>query len=218
MDKRNIILNELPTNFWIYENGKLYNEKTKRFLKGGINKGYHFYSLYFNGKQYIAYTHRLVAEYFIPNSNKLPVVHRKDENKLNNDVNNLEWTTYKENTQKSLKPKTKSTPEFASDLTGFKRFRDSPYFISKEGVIVNSKTMRIIKLEKSGKYLRFTGNYNLDKKHFLVHRVVWEVFNREIPEGFVINHIDNDGNNNNLKNLELVTQAENLSKRGIDYS
>lgn len=148
MDKRNIILNELPTNFWIYENGKLYNEKTKRFLKGGINKGYHFYSLYFNGKQYIAYTHRLVAEYFIPNSNKLPVVHRKDENKLNNDVNNLEWTTYKENTQKSLKPKTKSTPEFASDLTGFKRFRDSPYFISKEGVIVNSKTMRIIKLEK----------------------------------------------------------------------
>ena len=41
--------------------------------------------------------HRLVAEAFIDNSDKLPIVNHKDENKLNNHVDNLEWCSYKYN-------------------------------------------------------------------------------------------------------------------------
>lgn len=42
--------------------------------------------------------HRLLAIHFIPNPNNLPSVNHKDENKLNNSINNLEWCTQEYNT------------------------------------------------------------------------------------------------------------------------
>lgn len=41
--------------------------------------------------------HRLVAEAFIPNPLNLSDINHKDENKLNNFVDNLEWVSHKDN-------------------------------------------------------------------------------------------------------------------------
>lgn len=41
--------------------------------------------------------HRLVANSFIPNPNKLPNINHKDENKSNNMIDNLEWCDAKYN-------------------------------------------------------------------------------------------------------------------------
>jgi hypothetical protein len=46
--------------------------------------------------------HRLVAETFIENPKNLPRVNHIDENKLNNNVSNLEWVTQQQNTEYSL--------------------------------------------------------------------------------------------------------------------
>lgn len=71
----------------------------KRILKGCPNtKGYLCVNIYnTEGKCKHAKIHRLVAEAFIPNPDNKPQVNHKDEIKINNCVDNLEWMTCKEN-------------------------------------------------------------------------------------------------------------------------
>lgn len=63
------------------------------------NKRYAATTYYRNGKQLRVYVHRLVAEAFIPNPNNYPCINHKDGNPRNNNVENIEWCTYKQNIQ-----------------------------------------------------------------------------------------------------------------------
>lgn len=224
--EKQIYINNVATNFWIEDTGRLRNARTKRWLKGAVNKGYHFYSLFFRGKQYIFYTHRLVAEYFVPNPDNLPIVHHKDGNKLNNFYLNLEWISAKEHSQtiKELRQRKKHVGKrqhiSQKDLDNIelRQFRNSPYYVSNDGRVFNLSKNIELHQEKSGNYYRVTCQYNLNGKHFLVHRMVWEAFNGEIPEGYDIDHLDGNPKNNSLNNLEMVTHQENIKRRKMDYT
>lgn len=78
--------------------GRVRNVKTGKILKPKNNRrGYLFVGLHKNGAVKNRYIHRLVAQAFIPNPNKLPEVNHKDEIKANNNLDNLEWVSHRDN-------------------------------------------------------------------------------------------------------------------------
>ena len=73
------------------KHGSVHTTKTK-VLKGYVNKmGYQKVILTKDGERKDFLIHRLVAMAFIPNPFNFPYINHKDENKINNVANNLEW-------------------------------------------------------------------------------------------------------------------------------
>lgn len=69
-----------------------------RLFTGGVNhRGYKHVVLTKSGVKSTKLLHRLVAEAFVENPRKCPEVNHRDENKLNNHADNLEWCTHLEN-------------------------------------------------------------------------------------------------------------------------
>jgi hypothetical protein len=80
-------------NYSISNLGNVRNDKTNRILKAGNNKGYKLCVL--NRKTLSV--HRLVAIAFIPNPDNKQQIDHIDNNRSNNNVNNLRWSTSQEN-------------------------------------------------------------------------------------------------------------------------
>lgn len=79
--------------------GRVWSYTSKKFLSFNKNKfGYIQVLLWKNNKCKCFKVHRLVAEAYIPNPENLPQVNHKDEVKIHNWINNLEWCTAKYNT------------------------------------------------------------------------------------------------------------------------
>lgn len=81
-------------DYEITRDGQVVNKTNGRVLKPQPNgKGYLRVSI----SKKLQFVHRLVAEKYIPNPDNLPQVNHKDGNKLNNNVENLEWVSNSEN-------------------------------------------------------------------------------------------------------------------------
>lgn len=86
-------------NYQVSNLGRVKNIKRGYILKNNIGTyGYYRVNL---GRGNMRKVHRLVAEAFIPNPLELPYINHLDENKLNNDVSNLEWATASQNNKHS---------------------------------------------------------------------------------------------------------------------
>lgn len=80
------------SGYFVTESGEVYSHHPGRKLKQltpQVNhKGYQ--RVQFKDRKCYA-VHRLVAQTYIPNPDNLPQVNHIDENKLNNNLDNLEW-------------------------------------------------------------------------------------------------------------------------------
>lgn len=82
----------------VSDTGRVRNKITQRVFRCSLGTtGYHQVHLRKNSKPRTYLVHRLVAQAFLINENKLPQVNHVDEDKSNNDVSNLEWCTPKQN-------------------------------------------------------------------------------------------------------------------------
>lgn len=93
-------------NYYLVSNtGEIKGIKTGKIRKKNINhEGYYFVGVSLGSRDIkpCIKVHRAVAETFLENVENLPVINHKDGNKLNNNVDNLEFCTYQYNTQHAV--------------------------------------------------------------------------------------------------------------------
>ena len=137
---KKIVIDNQLTCYSISNEGRVRNDKKMTYLEGYVaNNGYRMVHLRYRLDKMCS-VHRLVMRAFcpIPEMDDLQINH-KDGNKLNNRLENLEWSTALENMRHSFKTglqQKKLRPCFAYDL-------DGKYLASFESVADASKEFGI---------------------------------------------------------------------------
>lgn len=92
-------------------------------------------------------------------------------------------------------------------LEGYSNYEIYP----ETGQIWSYRYGKFLKFDISNNnYLRCTLTDDKGKrKRYLLHRLIWQIVNGDIPCKLQVNHIDEDKNNNSISNLNLMSPKEN---------
>lgn len=97
---RTLIYNgEAHNRFLVSSDGQLRNARTGTVYKQTVTNGYYAVCVSLGSRKRLKLIkiHRAIAESFIENPDRKPIINHIDGNKLNNNIENLEWVTYSEN-------------------------------------------------------------------------------------------------------------------------
>ena len=142
------IIKEYP-NYGVTKTGEIVSLVTGIVIKPRINKhGYKTVALRCDNKNSTKLVHQLVAKTYIPNPNGRKTINHIDGNKLNNNVDNLEWVSVRENTIHAYENGLMGTNIFVileDKITGIReRYRSVQHVAESLGVYLISVTLKYI--------------------------------------------------------------------------
>lgn len=226
--KKNIVIDGVETKYEVTNEGKVINKISGKEIK--VN-GEGAVQLSINGKNKGRRVAKLVAEAFIPNPDPSIYLYvtNIDGDKTNNQISNLKWITASENSSHVWENRRKNgtnphtgrkkseniveKPEKFKINENEKRVyidgEETPYVITKEGILRNLKTGNILKGSLQGTYPYVNLRWNGKQKNKAFHRLVAETWIPN-PENLpIVDHIDGDRLNYHVDNLRWVTEQEN---------
>ena len=186
------------SRYKISDTGIVENIKTNRVLKLHIKGNYYCVTLLKdNNKTKSFFIHKLVAKLYKSNIKKFKYINHKNGNKLENFIENLEWS----NTKINNKINNNDNNEEWKEIKDIKN-----YEISNLGNIRNKNTKFILKQQV------YTGYYTVKlyetQKTYMIHRLVANSFINNIDNKATVDHIDRNKLNNNVNNLMWATYSE----------
>jgi hypothetical protein len=143
-------------NYEVSNRSRVKNIDTGKILKRSIRNKYYGANLYNNDKMKTFKVHRLVAIAFVANPHDKPCVDHINNDKLDNNVTNLRWATFKENNQN--KPKQSNNTSGVKGICWDKRSNKWRAHIQIDGIKVhlgyfdnldNAKEARVEKANKA---------------------------------------------------------------------
>lgn len=199
----------------VSDKGEVYTVKNNIMMKQRKKGIYYTVNLRKNDKSKNYFVHRLVAIAFIPNPDNKLVVNHIDRNGLNNNIKNLEWVTYSENsihankTEKHPKNKIKQLENYNTEYNGeeLHNIKDcDTRKVTKTGKIYNIGKKSYTKpYVSNGGYLTTV----INNKTLQIHRIIAQTFIPNPENKPLVNHKDGNKHNNDVNNLEWVTDSEN---------
>ena len=88
----------LDKRYIVYNDGRIWSTISNKFMSYSTSSG-GYYRCVLNGKS--RQIHRIIAETFLREPLLNEVVHHKDHDKLNNHIDNLEWTSRSKNAKEA---------------------------------------------------------------------------------------------------------------------
>ncbi|CAG8639676.1 10262_t:CDS:2 [Ambispora leptoticha] len=213
------------SDYFISNLGRVKN-KNGRISEESVLKGHGYIrsNININGVSTKPYTHRLVAQTFIPNPEKRSFVNHINGIKTDNQVDNLEWVTPKENANRKIFPNPASRGRSRKVVQktlneDIIQIWDSAKLAEWREIEFNSQKFQVSSLGRvkllNGMITQGSlsaGYFRVGRKYlnYQVHRLVAVAFCLKEQGKNYVNHIDGNSTNNKASNLEWCTQKENM--------